>query len=218
MRGRLRLGWIGAVAIALLLSSFAFPAGARKFQMSGTWLVRKGAAFLPLQFGGVAHTTTQVFHGSQGNWTEAPFWPTGTPMGGMSALAQVIRGVGGVTATGSDPGTLRIPSHRWKQDQNAVIPLSGMNLIQITTMLQIDAPYAAATLMAGAGPGSFTWCPGNPACSVAGLPPGPSNGRVVYVAGANRFGGTMQLGLRNGGIVSVPLNAAQKFWVGHAIV
>jgi hypothetical protein len=36
-----------------------------------------------------------------------------------------------------------------------------------------------------------------------GLPPGPDFGRIIYVAGANRFGGTMQMGHRGGGIVSV---------------
>src|SRR5206468_10669482 len=64
------------------------------------------------------------------------------------------------------------------------------------------------------GPGSFTWCPGDPA-RVAMAPPAKratdpprgmggssNNGRVIYRAGANRFGGAMQLGLRGGGIRS----------------
>src|SRR5262245_47808076 len=79
-------------------------------------------------------------------------------------------------------------------------------LVQITTMLEIDAPHAAATLEAGGGPGNVTWCPSNPACIAGGAVPGGvggNNGRIVYVAGPNHFGGTMQMGLRGGGIVSV---------------
>ena len=140
---------MGAGTALLLVLVPAAPAGARKFQMSGTWLVRK-SAFVPLQFAGNAGGGPFMTHVSMGSWTEAPFWPTSTPMGGMSALAQVVRDVGGVTATGSDPATLVIPKHRWVRNHRAVIPLSGLNIIQITTMFQIDAPYATVSLMAGA--------------------------------------------------------------------
>jgi len=37
---------------------------------------------------------------------------------------------------------------------------------------------------------------------------GPRNGRVIYRAGANRFGGAMQLGLRRGGSTAVYFNFA----------
>src|SRR5262245_48038177 len=217
MRVRSRLLLSSAAASAFLLGfAFALPADARKFQMGGTWLVRKGNVFLPLQFAGVATSTTQLFHASKGSWTEAPFSPTGTPMGGMSALAQVVRGAGGVSATGSGPAALRIPKHRFMGDHAPIVPLSGINLIQITTMLQIDAPFATASLMASGGPGSFTWCPGNPACT-GGAPLGSKNGRVIYIAGANRFGGTMQMGLRGGGISSVPIRFGTKFFAAHGI-
>src|SRR5262245_48422445 len=131
----MRGGGLGrsAAATALLLTfALALPAGARKFQMSGTWLMRKGQAFIPLQFGGNAGGT-QMTHVSMGSWTEAPFYPTHTTMGGMSPLAAVVRGVGGVTATGSAPATLRIRRHHWLGKHSPAIPLGGANLIQIAT-------------------------------------------------------------------------------------
>src|SRR5262245_46009925 len=139
---RLRRAMSAGLAGALVRASPA-PASARKFQMSGTWLMRRGHWFLPLQFGGNAGGT-QLTHASMGNWTEAPFFPTHTAMSGMSKLAQVVRDTGGVTAMGSAPATLRIPEHHWVQSQDQAIPLSGVFLIQIASMLQIDAPDAAA--------------------------------------------------------------------------
>src|SRR4030095_6040729 len=95
------------------------------------------------------------------------------------------------------PAPLRTPQHRFVDDAMAVVPLQGIELVQITTNFGFDAPYASATLAAGLGPGSFTWCPGDPACVAGGGmrstdPPqgaGARNGRVVYRVGANRFGG-----------------------------
>src|SRR5262249_58450408 len=106
-----------------------------------------------------------------------------------------IPGQGGVTATGSAPAALRIPAHRFVEDAMAAVPLNGIELVQIATSIGIDAPYAAATVAPGGGPGSFTWCPGDPACVAAGGMPsthpphraGPRHGRGVYPAGANRL-------------------------------
>jgi len=44
------------------------------------------------------------------------------------------------------------------------IPFAGATRVEITTNSGIDAPYAAATLAPGGGPGSVTWCLGDPAC------------------------------------------------------
>ena len=223
------LGWAAAAGTALVLVlALAAPASAGKFQMSGTWLMRKGQAFIPLQFGGNAGGT-QMTHVSMGSWTEAPFFPTGTAMGGMSSLAQVVKENNVVTTTGfmgsMTPGTLMIRQHRFQQDQFAVIPLSGVNLIQITSMFQVDAPYNTATFMGGGGPGSFTWCPLNAGCTAGSMlvtmagtntMTQGKHSRVVYAAGANQFGGTMQMGVRFGGLVSVPINPV-PFWAGHAI-
>ena len=55
-------------------------------------------------------------------------------------------------------------------DVAAAIPLNGVTLAQITTEFGIRAPYLTATLAAGGGPGSFTWCPGDKNC-VAQAPP-----------------------------------------------
>jgi hypothetical protein len=109
-----------------------------------------------------------------------------------------------VTTTGVAPKTLKIPKHRFVDNFGVVLPLLGTMLVQITTMFQIDAPFATASLMAGSGPGALTWCPSNPACVAAGLPPGTNfdNGRVRYIAPGLQFGGTMQMGLLFGGVVS----------------
>src|SRR5262249_4788305 len=132
-----------------------------------------------------------------------------------------VLGAGGVTATGSAPAMLRIPRDRFGGVFRAAVPfthsmLSPGSLVQITSFASRsrapEGPAASATLAAGAGPGSFTWCPGDPACVVGGGmlstdPPqgaGPRNGRIVYRAGANQFGGTMQMllsGLKDASVV-----------------
>jgi hypothetical protein len=53
------------------------------------------------------------------------------------------------------------------------IPFAGATRVEITTNSGIDAPYAAATLAPGGGPGSVTWCPGDPACVGGGGMPSP---------------------------------------------
>src|SRR5262245_40395033 len=192
-----QLGRATVVGTALvLLLAMAAPASAKKFQMSGTWVMRKGQTFIPLQF---ASPATPMVHLSMGNFTEAT--PPSAP--------QLIVGLGGVPANvvaGPDP--LKIPKHRFTGKHSKVLPLGGTMLVQITTMFVIDAPFNTANLAAGAGPGNLTWCPSNPACIPGGVVPGPvgSNGRVIYSedgAGLPQYGGTMQMGLGNGGLVTV---------------
>jgi hypothetical protein len=200
MAGRARL--VGLIAGLCVLLAPSHDASARRFQMSGTWVYRIGTGvFLPLQFASPAGTTISgnalVRVGiSMGNLTEALGFPNGP-----------IPGEGGVTATGSAPATLRIPPHRFVEDAMAKLHVPALTSPDwILSSVGIDAPYAAATLAPGGGPGSFTWCPGDPACAAGGGmrstdPPqgaGARNGRIIYRAGANRFGGAMQLGLRRG--------------------
>jgi len=202
------LGAAFAAALAL-----AGPASARKFQMSGNWIDRNGQIFIPLQFAGTAMGSGgQMTHLSMGNLTGAFFFPNGPVFGG-----------GGVTATGSAPATLKVPQHRFVQDLMAAIPLAGATLVQITTNFGVDAPFSPVSLKPGSGPGSFTWCPGDPACAVGGGmlatdPPQGStmarNGRVIYKAGANQFGGVMQMGLARGGVHSIVFDTA-PFQVLH---
>jgi len=151
-------------------------------------------------------------HASMGNLTAAFFFPNG-----------VNPGVGGVTATGSAPASLMVPKHRWVKDAMAAIPLGGVNAVQITSNFGVDAPYSPGVLKPGSGAGSFTWCPGDPACVAGGGmfhtdPPQGStmarNGRVIYKAGANQFGGVMQMGLKRGGVNSVVFDTA-PFQVLH---
>src|SRR5215831_770023 len=87
------------VAVVLLVASLLSLAGdaaARKFQMSGTWVMRTGRLFIPLQFATHAIDSHGAFiHASMGNLTAA-LGPNGP-----------ILGEGGLTATGSAPATLR---------------------------------------------------------------------------------------------------------------
>jgi len=198
---------LAATAVVVALFVHAPPAGARKLQMSGTWAIRNGQLFIPLQFA----TTLmggQMTHKSMGDLSKGFGFPNGP-----------VPGEGGVVATGSGPATLVVPQHRFRTSPFAGIPLNGIELVQITTMFVVDAPFQAATLMAGGGPGSFQWCPNAVlSCPVAGPPNGGTrNGRVIYLAGANQFGGTMQMGLAGGGINSFIFNAV-PFRVGHAYI
>jgi hypothetical protein len=175
--------------------------------MSGTWMMRKGQVFIPLQFAG-SLGGTQSTHASMGNWTEASFSPPG----------QVVVGLGGVDgATGGPGANLAVPKHRFVGNHKAVLPLTGTMLVQITSSFGIDGPFQTAMLAAGGGPGTVTWCPSNPACATTGLPPGPigNNGRVIYNSPGAQFGGTMQMGLSRGGIVAVKGGLIPAGLIGH---
>jgi len=193
---------IAGVAVALLLA-LAPVASARKFQMSGSSALRRGTyLFFPFQFYVPPNPTI----------TPRPPFPNGP-----------VLGKGGVVATGSAPATLVIPSHRFRGAFSALVPWQAPpTAVQLTTMLVADAPATQATLAPGAGPGSFTWCPGDPACVVgSGMlstdPPqgaGPRNGRVIYRAGSNQFGGVMRMLLQGGGSNSFRVNTS-PFQAGH---
>ncbi len=194
---------IGLALAAVMVLAHAPAADARKFQLSGSWEMRRGRAFfIPLQFYATPTPTL----------TPRPPWPNGP-----------VLGMGGVTATGSDPATLVIPRHRFGGSFSALVPFQAPGTaVQLTTMLVADAPTAQATLAPGSGPGSFTWCPGDPACAAGGGmlstdPPqgaGPRNGRVIYRAGHNQFGGVMRMLLQGGGSSSWRVNTS-PFQVGH---
>src|SRR5262245_33650515 len=147
MRQVQRLGLVAVMGAALMAIAFATPASARKFQMSGTWFVRNGQVFIPLQFV-FTYPGSQMTHASMGNLTGAFFFPNGP-----------VPGAGIVAASGSNPASIMVPQHRFVEDVMAAVPLNGPDLIQITTNFGVDAPFQNAVLAAGAGPGSFTWCP-----------------------------------------------------------
>jgi len=187
---------ISTAALALLLA-LSPTANARKFQLSGSWEMRRGSFFMPLQ----AYFTPNP------TLTPRPPWPNGP-----------VLGMGGVTATGSGPATLRVPRHRFGGEFTARVALQGPTLVQITTRITPDGPVATATLAPGEGPGSFTWCPGDPDCTAGGPPQGAGsrNGRVIYRAGANQFGGVMQMLLAGRGVTSFRYATSPVFMVGHS--
>jgi len=203
-----QLGWATVVGAALVLVlAVASPASAMKFQMSGTWLMRKGQTFIPLQFASSVGGG-QMTHISMGNWTEAS----------PPAASQVVMGSGVVTAnTTVLPNPLKIKKHRFLANPAQTLPLVGTMLVQITSMFVVDAPFNTVNLAGGGGPGNLTWCPSNPACLTTGSPPGGvgANGRVIYNVGGAQYGGTMQMGLSAGGLVSVKGAGFPPGIVGH---
>lgn len=195
-------------ATALLLAAALLSAGvadARQFQMSGTWAMRRGVTFLPLQFA-MELMGGQKTHTSAGYLSKGFHFPNGP-----------VSGMGRVHATGSSPATLVVPRHRFGGDYSVMLGIGGF-VVQVTTMLVADGPAQTAQLAPGGGPGSFTWCWGDPACvdlPGTGDPPGPNGrGLVIYRSGANQFGGVMQMLLQGQGSLSVQLSTT-PFRVGH---
>src|SRR5215831_1293358 len=83
-----------AIALALAIAALPARAGAKKYQMSGSWLMRNGGAFQPLQF---ALSATAI-HKSMGTGTQfggmttQPFpyhFPPSMPLGPMGTIFPV---------------------------------------------------------------------------------------------------------------------------------
>lgn len=172
----------------------------------------------PMRPGYVIHTGLLGF-------TIFPTFMTGLPNGPHFGKGEVSQtgGMAGATV-GASPPTLNIPTNRFhfggakKNGQfQGTVPLDGVTLVQITTMFSGNGPAAPAVLKKGFGM-DFTWCPDLakfgacvdlPGTSVLTDPPqgNPNNrrnGRIVYTAGKNKYGGVMQILLAGGG-----LNTAQ---------
>jgi len=146
-----------------------------------------------------------------GPWV-APFISQTTPIlsMGFGIPNGPIPGDGRVWATSAMTmgQALEIPRHRFKKNTSNVVPLNGVNLLQISTNFTFDGPRQAANLASMGGPGTQTWCPSNPACVATGAVPGPAgnNGRIIYKEQSVRqFGGAMQMGLKGFGDNSIPL-------------
>jgi len=203
-----RARWRSGTALILASTALlAASADARKFQMTGTWAMRRGGVFVPLQFA-MELMGGRKTHTSAGNLSKGFFFPNGP-----------VPGLGGVTATGSAPATLVVPRHRFGGTFSTLLPLRGVTFVQLTTMFDADGPAAPATLAPGGGPGSFTWCVGDPGCvDLPGTqdPPGLYGiGRVIYRSGSNQFGGVMQMLLRGGGTTSAVFQFSPPFQAGH---
>jgi hypothetical protein len=96
------------------------------------------------------------------------------------------------------------------------------SLVQLSSQFQDAGPIATGTFKAGNWTktrsfANFAWCPGataNPACLThrstgQTAPPGQgtAHGLIRYTAGANQYGGTMQMLSGGGGIISFLLGA-----------
>lgn len=216
MRQRQRFGLVAVMGAAAMALMVATPASARKFQLSGNWILRNGQVFIPLQFAVPVGQTAmgRPVWGSTGMDT-----PSGMIGHGLGFPNGAPPAVGlDATATGSNPAALRVPKHRFITNVHATVPLEGLTLVQITTNFGIDAPFQTETVHKSGGPGAFTWCPGDPACVAGGPPQGAGrNGRVIYhQRTANRFGGTLRLGQKRGGNNTFRFLPAVPFRVVHA--
>ena len=214
--GSLKAAGIALAALGLVLGS---PASAKQFNMTGSWIIRNGQVFIPLQFPLTAVTMGMTWHATGTcNATLTMLMACGIVGGPLKAINfpnGPVLGGGVVTASGGTT-TLMVPQGVFKSLPTAALPLQGVTLVQITSMFSVDAPFSAASLMKAGGPGAFTWCPTNPVCTknqgLNGI--GRGNARVIYKGGGNQFGGTMQIGLRQGGINSALFNAT-PFQVSH---
>jgi len=127
-----------------------------------------------------------------------------------------VAGGGTVTAQGSSPAALSVPTNLFTGSFGFGMPMPQTSVVQFTTQFTFAGPFTPIALRAGAWTATrpfanFAWCPGaaaNPACTTPrstgqGAAPGQgtSHGLVRYTAGSNQFGGTMQmLRIGNGGI------------------
>ncbi len=203
----------------------------RNYAMSGEWLAQRGSVGIPLQFV-LTNTTTPLAKGKHNN-------PIGFPNGN-------IMGAGTVSATGSSPAALTLPTSIFSSSASYAepgFPLPGAKNVQITTNFsQIRAPGknlagtqgGSAMFFKNGGPGSLTFCPrtfgknqGQSAAICPGLgnpPQGGSsrNGRVIVEQiGGNKFGGVMRMFLGGSGLVTRPRPSfgfgAGTFQAGHNV-
>jgi hypothetical protein len=82
--------------------------------MSGTWALRAGEFFIPLQFAAIDWGPPTRWE-SMGNLSKAWLFPQGP-----------IPGSGVVTATGSIPQALVVPRHRFVMNAGAAVPVVGL--------------------------------------------------------------------------------------------
>ena len=173
------IGLVGLIATFLLAST----ADARTFRMTGNWTQNIGPNFQQPIAGGINHKPAAR-----------------------------------VTATSAAPAKLTIPINAFFDPVNNFnFPIPLTSLVQISTMFSFFGPVAPGVFSSGpksSRPVNFSWCPGaaaNPTCTSAGtLQPdmGDKQGRIQYTAGANQFGGTMQMLSAGLGSVSRPLGSA----------
>jgi hypothetical protein len=184
------IGRAGLVLVATisLVAMLASSANAREFRMTGKWLQQRGPnAQIPI-FGGIPNKD-----------------------GAM------------VSAMGTGTATLTIPRGQFTGMNDLLLPLPIDTIVQLSTMFTFSGPALATTSVGGTGvmragtkpsrPANFSYCKGaaaNPACTspAPGGAQGTEPGIVIYAAGPNQFGGTMQMLLTGGGSLSVVIGTS----------
>jgi hypothetical protein len=144
--------------------------------------------------------------------------------GGIPAAAQAI------SVTGGSPANFSIVNNAafgqvGGTANRATVPVVGIpTVIQLASQFSLQGP-ALTTVLNGGGPASFqanawsndpgqaarvganfTWCPPGGACTGGtGTTFGALGAQIKYTGGANAFGGTMGMMLRNTAVVSIRL-------------
>jgi hypothetical protein len=138
------------------------------------------------------------------------YWPafrtTGIPGSGAAALG-----------AGSPPN-FTVPAGALTLSTMGTFPAIPPYISTLTTFM---GGNGKGTFSAGGGPGSLSFCPGNPVgCVTTNTPPATQPGRINLTQGPRQFGGTMRLlginSTRRGIVVGGGLYYAQS-WTGNAM-
>lgn len=203
-----------AVLLGLTLAAAGAQAG-RTLSMNGQWFMNRGPLVDIPANGGARLCGGPPSTGCVNNLRPAN--------GGIPAATQLIN------ATGTGPAGFTITNNQaFFQAGGAAnrqtVPVAGIpTVIQLASQFSLAGP-GLGTPNASAGPATFqanasvldprqaarlgpnfTWCPPNGACVTPTYSQTYGAYRAVmrYTAGANRFGGTMQMMLRDTGVVSI---------------
>jgi len=188
---------VGAVAVALVfLLGLISTAEAKQFAMSGKWVQRRSMLYIPFAPGS----------------------------GGIPAIS-------GATVSVQPAGTVTMAPNQFHVAAVTAFPMPQPSMVQISSHFTADGPKSTGVFKAGHWTATrpfkdFAFCPGtpvpgaavgatkNPFCAThksegqtAPAGSGKAHGLVTYTAGAQAYGGTMQMVSGGGGTISFMIGA-----------
>jgi hypothetical protein len=158
-------------------------------------LVLRSLAIVLLLFGSFAATidgaaNAQTYYSISGGSLNLKYgaFPR-NDVGPRSGLAQ---------GTGPSPVAFSIPGDLFFTAEYRFQVFPGYPSVAQVVATTTTSHPAPAALVAGGGPGSLSWCPpagnpANPVCTNPGAATAGLNGQLLYTAGPNQFGGTINL-------------------------
>ncbi len=218
----LKLGIGLALGLALAVAN---TAAARVLPMSGEWFMNRGPLVDIPANGGV------VGCGGPGSLSAGC-------LNGLKPLnGGILAAQNAVGATGSAPAQFTVGANAFAAaggaaNRQTVAVALIPTVIQLASQFSLLAPAGTGTAGTGAVPAgvasfqknafsndpmqaarlaaNFTWCPptGNCATTTLSLVYGKYQAQIKYTGGANAFGGSMNMMLRDTGVVSIDLNGA----------